>query len=456
MSKRNMTACPITNKTIFHVDINSYFATLLEQENPAIRDKPIGVVKDAGRTCIIAASKTAKKYGVKTGSNVREARQLCPDILLIPATFDRYLDATKRLQRIFTALCPEVFIYSLDEAFLDFSHCRRYMYPPETFPTLQSIGHHIQEKIKEDLGSAVTSNVGIGPNRLLAKLASEIAPKGSVLQIHDQNMDSYLAEVEFDDVCGIGYRLAKKLLKIGVTHPYQIRFYTQEELTTYVGPYWARELLAIAYGEEPELLSRIDTPKKPHMQSVGRSITGFRTYHPTQDAEAIRSILYNLGAETIDKLRTMNLAGRKISLSLYGGRSNPGSMGWEHDHTHPAHQYWSTHCTLKTSINHIHTLQHHIAELYQKWPADFPIIKFAIRISLLSPHTQDQLLPQWQKQEHIQSALDSINKKYGLFKVRPATIKTEHLIRPEVTGFLGDRQYQLTIWNDYRTIHIAN
>ncbi|MCD8526685.1 hypothetical protein LRY65_00525, partial [Candidatus Woesebacteria bacterium] len=82
-----------------HVDINSYFATLLQQENPALRGRPVGILKDVGRTCVIAASKEAKKLGVGTGTSAYEAKRLAPEIVFLPAEFARYLDATKRLKK---------------------------------------------------------------------------------------------------------------------------------------------------------------------------------------------------------------------------------------------------------------------------------------------------------------------------------------------------------------------
>jgi len=75
-------------RTILHVDINSYFATVLQQENPFLRDKPIAILKAGGRTCVIAASKEAKKFGVKVGERIKDARKLCPQLLGIPASFE--------------------------------------------------------------------------------------------------------------------------------------------------------------------------------------------------------------------------------------------------------------------------------------------------------------------------------------------------------------------------------
>ncbi|MBU0576879.1 hypothetical protein KJ654_04465, partial [Patescibacteria group bacterium] len=340
-----------------------------------------------------------------------------PEIILIPASFDRYLDATKKLKKIFESISPDVYIYSLDEAFINISHCQKFIYPQA-----EQLGQQIQQKIKQELGSWVTANVGIGNNRLLAKIASEIAAKGSVLEINQDNLDGILASIEFKDVCGVGYQLTKKLQRLNVTHPYQLRFFTAEELGVLVGPFWANELLKIAYGQEPHLLTLLEKPSS-HMKSIGRSITGFRLYDREDE---IKSILFNLCSEVIDKTRKMKLAGRQITINLYG-----------------QNQAFHDHITLKYFIEHLDEMFIWVKKLYQHWNKDFKIIKFAIRLSLLEPNDQKPLLPSWHKQEKIQTALDKINAKYGLFTLHPASIMKQHLIRPEVTGFLGDRDYQL-------------
>lgn len=405
-------------KTILHVDINSYFATILQQENPYLRNKPIGVIKDEGRTCLIAVSKEAKKLGIETGSRKREALILCPDLICVPAVFERYLDTTKRLQKVFSTISPSVDIYSLDEAFIDVSNCRKILYP-----NINKLGNYIHSMIKKELGEWVTSNVGIAENRLLAKIASEVAPKGTTLEITDENKDALLASTPFKDVCGIGYALSKKLKLFNITVPYQIRFMTAEELNIIFGPFWSKELMKIAYGEETHLLSQLDKKVK-HMKSVGRSITGYRLY---ENETEIGNVLKNLCIEIISKVRTMNLAGRQIQLSLYGQGKK-----------------WSTYVTLKESINHLNDLIKWVEKLYLRWHDKFPVIKFAVRLSLLKEQSQDELLPEWQKQESLQKAFDFINNKYGIFTLHPAAVPPrEELIFPEVTGFLGDKLYQL-------------
>lgn len=412
------------------VDINSYFATLLQQENPFLRGKPLAVVKDLGRTCVIAASKEAKKLGIKTGSNIVQARRLTPDLVEVKAEFDLYLSATKKLISLFQDISPDVCIYSLDEAFIDVSACREYLYPD-----LQQLGQEIQDKIKTGLGEHVTANVGIGHNRLLAKMAAEIAPKGSVFEINQDNLDAILAEVNFEDVCGIGFRLAAKLARMNIFHPYQIRFYSVEDLEPLFGPFWSRELLKIAYGEEPHHLKLLDLSSEvagqPRMKTVSRSITMWQL---VQSQDDIRRILYNLTQEVVYKVRKMQMSGRQVGVGLYGSDFIS----------------WGKHQTFKYYLNHTCEMFEVIEDLLENfWHQPFNPIKFRVYLGLLKPNEQitPSLLPAWQKQEAIETAVDDITERYGLFSVRSGLLLSrEKLIKPEVTGFLGDKSYQL----DYR------
>lgn len=419
------------SQPIMHVDINSYFATMLQQENPYLRGKPIGVVKEIGRSCIIAASKEAKKQGVGTGSSLADALHRCPELQQVAATFDRYLAVTKRLRTIFASVSPDYYIYSLDEAFIDLTHCQR------LYTSSYDVGKQIQQAIKDELGQWVTCNVGLSHNRLLAKMASEIADKGSLLTITEDNKDYYLASVGFEDVCGIGYRLSKKLKLLGVTTPYQIRFYSEDELRIVFGPFWAKELLRIAYGQDSHNLT-LTQRTLPHMKSVSRSITG---HHATNDESEIRRVLYNLTEEVTYKARRMNLAGRYVSISLYG----TGSTHYGFNHIAPQETSWRSHQTLKQYINstdQMFTILYD--QLYGSWQRSFKVVKFVVRLSLLKPSTQiDQsLLPSEHKRQALNQALDSISNRYGLFTVKSGRMAEGTTIRPEVTGFLGDREYQ--------------
>jgi DNA polymerase-4 len=404
-------------RRILHVDINSYFATLLQQENPALRGRAVGVVKDEGRTCLIAVSKEAKLKGVKTACTASEARVRAPEIVLVPAAFDLYLDATRRLKGIFNRVAPTVDIFSLDEAFIDISDCER------LYPDAKLCGRQIQQLIKQELGDWVTCNVGISHSRLLAKLAGEVSPKGSVTEITPDNQAAYLAEARFESVCGIGMRLERRLARLGISNPYQINFFTETELEPYVGKFWAPQLLQIARGEDSPTLAQVEGRRQQPMKSVSRSITGWQ---PTSDPVEIKQTLYNLCDEAAGKVRKMGMVGRHVGLYLRGSNG----------------EKFYAHKTFPEFIRHTgHFFDLLYGELFQQ--PQFPVIKFAVFLSLLKPADEvaRSLLPDWQKQERIYQAIDAVNDRYGLFTLRSARLANFEIIRPEVTGFLGDKVY---------------
>ncbi len=420
-----------------HIDINSYFASILQQENPFLRGKPVGVVKSVGRTCIIAASKEAKKYGVKTGCNVKDAKILIPSIILIPAEFDLYLHCTKKLKTLFEEITPDVEIFSLDEAFIPLENCR-YLYPDP-----YKLAIHMQKRVKEELGEWVTCNIGIAKNRLLAKIASEIGPKGSIIEITDSSQtrpvwspnpviarnrkrsvvgrsnlgidhhvppsvtrddithlriekDEVLKTVEFKDVCGIGIRLEERLAALGVKHPHDINFLTDEDLEKHFGPFLGKELRKIGRGEGSYILDRVD--ESDHMKSVGRTITGYKL---EGREEVIKRVLYNLMEEVTYKVRKMDLSARQAGIFLQGEDKS-----------------WHSHKTLKHYIRHTNEMfDLTYNQGYKKWKRNFSVIRYGVWLTLLKPisETQPTLFPDWYRKERLYKAMDIISEKFGLF-----------------------------------------
>src|SRR3989339_1041172 len=108
-----------TLRSILHLDMNSYFATVEQQANPYLRGRPVGIIKAEGRGCVIAASVEAKKFGVGTGSTVWEAKKKCPGIVFVPSDMEKYFSQTEKMIKIVTAFSPIVEVFSIDEVFLD-------------------------------------------------------------------------------------------------------------------------------------------------------------------------------------------------------------------------------------------------------------------------------------------------------------------------------------------------
>ena len=401
------------------IDMNSYFAVLEQQANPYVRGKPLGIVKDQGRTCLIAVSPEAKKCGIKTGCPLRDARSLCPEIMTVPADFDKYFFCTRQLKQIFEDVSPTTDIFSLDEAFIDLTSCRK-LYPDAT-----TFFRVMRERVQTTLGRWVTFSLGFGANRLQAKLASDLAGKDNFFEITAENVDACLAEAKVEDICGIGFRLTERLHRLQIFHPYQLNFYDDAFLQDYFGRFWGPELRRIGRGENSHLLDLVDKPPT-HMKSVGRSKT---LYTATADRNYVRQLIYNLTEDMCFKARRMNLAGQHVYLGLRDTDS----------------QWYGGELRLKTYVRHTDEVFSLLDRIFQQLELDGQrIIKASVRLGNLKPMAEvgECWLPEWQQREKVSAAVDQVNEKHGLFTVKSGRLLNFKILMPEVTGYLGDKTYQ--------------
>src|SRR3989344_1005075 len=404
-------------KTILHADLNSFFASVAQQDNPTLRGKPVGILKALGRTCVIACSNEAKKFGVASGMPLSTVRVLCPQIALVPADFDRYESMTKTFIKICQNYSDVVEVFSLDEVFLDVTWIKH------LFGGSMSLAHDLQQQIKKEMGEWIGCSIGIAKNKMLAKLASGMAPKKSILKVTDENQKDLLAAAPFSEVCGIGYRLTYRLNKMGIFNLPQIAAAPLTTLLAEFGPFWALQLKRLAEGED-------DTPLTPaaklaDAKSVSRTFTLFAD---TKDKAAIRALISNLVEEAVWKLRRMGLSGRQLGLSIRGGGESR-----------------SGYITGKNFTNSGRFVFSQLMKLYASWRWRQVVLFAGVWISLLETdkHLTLPLFPADQKLERINQAMDLVNEHYGYHTLHPAAMLGAQIIRPEINGYLGDKQFRL-------------
>lgn len=424
---RELSANPPLRRWFALIDMNSYFATLEQQANPFLRGKPVGILKESGRSCVIAASKEAKLLGVKTGEYLGEARKKAPGLITVAADFDKYFHNTKLLHSIFTNLSPDVDLFSLDEAFIELTSCRN------LYPNTATFFKVSQQRIFAALGDWVTFSMGIGENRLQAKLGSEFADKNNYFEITPDNLDGILMETRVEELCGIGFRLSERLHNLGITHVYQLNFYDDQFLHEHFGPFWSKQLRLMGQGRENHFLEN-RAHELPHMKSVSRSKTLFVA---TSDPKYVEQVIYNLAEDMCFKARRMKLAGCDIGFSL---RDTDGHRWGGKLHLKGR---WVSHTDEVFEL-----LQSIFAHIYQQWlPDQLPskIIKAGVWLGGLKPLAEIPIswLPGVDKQAKIFNAIDQVNEKHGLYTVTSGKLLNFRIIKPEVTGYLGDRTYQM-------------
>lgn len=193
------------------LDFNAYFASVEQQRDPALRGRPVGVVPMlAETTCCIAASYEAKKFGVKTGTMVSEARRLCPEIVLIEANHEHYVRYHHRLLGVVEDCVHVDGVHSIDEMSCEL---------PLNFreeAAARELALRIKQQIRERVGEAIRCSIGIAPNRFLAKTATDMQKPDGLVVIRDEDLPDCLMGLELRDLCGIGANMELRLHRHGI------------------------------------------------------------------------------------------------------------------------------------------------------------------------------------------------------------------------------------------------
>ena len=199
-------------RTIIHLDMNAFFASVEQQCNPALRGKPIAVVGRGSRTVVTTASYEARAFGVKTGMNTFEAKRQCPHIIFVEGNNRRYTDTCAGFTAICREFTPLVEVFSIDEVFMDVTGSLN------LFGPARDIVREIKQQIKNRYG--LTCSAGIAPNKLLAKLASDREKPDGLVEIAPDTVAPFLEDLPAGELCGIG---AKTQWKLGTAWHHHLR-----------------------------------------------------------------------------------------------------------------------------------------------------------------------------------------------------------------------------------------
>lgn len=193
------------------LDLNSYFASVEQHLRPELRGKPIAVVPvDSDATCAIAASKEAKQFGIKTGTNIGEARRRCPELITVMASHDVYVEFHHQIIAEVERHYPVHVICSIDEMACKLDAPRR------PLPAALDLAQRIKRGLRENLGECITCSVGLAPNRFLAKVASDMQKPDGLVVLLREELPGRLLELELRDLCGIGRRMEPRLQACGI------------------------------------------------------------------------------------------------------------------------------------------------------------------------------------------------------------------------------------------------
>ena len=197
------------NRTILHIDMNSYFASVEQAADPALRGKPIAVGGGIGKRTVIATSSyEARALGVKTGMPTWEALKLCPKLIIVAGDMEKYIYTSREIFAILREYTDLVEAFSIDEAFMDLTDTK------ERFGGEINAAQEIKDRIRSRF--KITCSVGIGPNKLIAKMASELKKPDGLTSVTQEEIPYVLEFLPVEELCGIGRKLKKRLARLGI------------------------------------------------------------------------------------------------------------------------------------------------------------------------------------------------------------------------------------------------
>jgi DNA polymerase IV len=282
--------------TILHADIDAFFASVEQRDNPRLRGRPVIV----GMGVVLAASYEAKAHGVDTAMGGARARRLCPHAIVVEPRMSAYSAASKALFRVFEDTTPLVEGLSIDEAFLDVRGLRRLSGTPV------EIAKRLRREVREQVGLPVT--VGVARTKFLAKVASGVAKPDGLLVVPPDRELAFLHPLDVERLWGVGKVTAAKLRGRGITTVGQVARLGEATLVSILGGAAGRQLHALAHNRDPR-------PVRPNRRrgSIGSQRAFGRSPRPpgAVDADAIAIV-----DRVTRRMRAAGRVGRTVVLRL--------------------------------------------------------------------------------------------------------------------------------------------
>ena len=285
---------------ILHVDMDAFYASVEQHDDPGLVGLPVAVGSPTGRGVVAAASYEARAFGVRSAMPMVRARRLCPDLVVVRPRFARYQEVSQQLMAILRDVTPMVEPLSLDEAFLDVAGAVRIFGEPP------AIAAHVRERVRTELG--LPCSVGIGPTKSIAKLLSGLAKPDGVVHWPANEVRERLRPLPVGMLWGAGPRTTERLVEHGLTTIGDVADVDVRLLRRLVGEALGGQLHALAHGVDPRTVEPVHE---------ARSISAETTFDAdVDDPVVLERRLQGLATGVTRRLRAKGLAARTVTVKV--------------------------------------------------------------------------------------------------------------------------------------------
>ncbi len=286
---------------IMHVDMDAFFAAIEQRDDPTLRGKPVVIgAQPGGRGVVATCSYEARKFGIRSAMPINEAHRRCPGAVYLRPDMQRYTAESRAIMQALENISPVVEPVSIDEAFIDITGLEKLL------GTAKQIARTTKQRIFEAV--RLTASVGIGPNRLIAKLASDYRKPDGITIVEPHQVLDFLGPMPIRNLRGIGDKTAERIERLGFHTVADLRRCPHESLTAHFGPKGADLLYNQSRGVGSDVVGD-DGQRK----SISRETT---FSEDIRDHKVLHDVLLDLAADVGHQTRAEGLAGRVVTLKI--------------------------------------------------------------------------------------------------------------------------------------------
>lgn len=373
------------SRAILHVDMDAFYASIEQRDNPALRGQPLIVGGTGGRGVVAAASYEVRRFGVRSAMPIREALQRCPQAICVRPRMGHYRSVSQQIFKVFHEFTPLVEGLSLDEAFLDVTDSQ------SALGSAEQIAARIKQRIRE--ATQLTASVGVAPNKLIAKIASDLRKPDGLMVVQESTVHEVLDPLPVTRLFGIGKKTEPRLLAVGVRTFRDLRLANEARLKPIFGKHTTQVQARAAGIDDRPVIADWDE----------KQISAEETFETDiNDHDRLRNELRALADRAATRLRAKQLQAACVTVKI---RRRDFSTYTRQQHFQPATQETQVITRIAT-------------QLLNEWFKEQPraaLRLLGVGVSDLSTAQQLELFatPQSQRNRELDATVDRIRERFG-------------------------------------------